>query len=162
MAQARNLPGRLVRIGTALICIQALLPGGIGRAAAPVPGADAFAADPEDGGIVDGAYRNPYFALSYPLPPGWQEGLEGPPPSPSGYYVLNSPDPEDRDHPSATLLISAQDMFFDAKPMSTAEAAAQEMRESAGRIDGLKADTPPAKVTLAGHREVFLRSFLAS
>lgn len=148
MAQARNLPGRRVRIATALICIPLLLPGGSVSAAPSVP--DASAANPPDGGIVDGAYGNPYFGLRYPLPPGWQEGLEGPPPSPSGYYVLNAPDAEDKEHPSATLLISAQDMFFDVKPMATAAAAAQEMRESAGQIDGLKAEAPPSEVTLAG------------
>ena len=151
MGQVRNLPVLFASLGAAVIALHSLpcrAEGAGGPAAPAAP--EKLAAKPEDGNIVDGVYSNPYFGLRYPLPPGWQQGLEGPPSSPSGYYVLNSPDAPDKDHPSATLLISAQDMFFDARPMATATATAAEMRESAGRIDGLKADTPPSEVTLAG------------
>jgi hypothetical protein len=35
-------------------------------------------------------YINPYFDLAYRLPPGWREGMAGPDPSESGYYVLST------------------------------------------------------------------------
>ena len=50
--------------------------------------------DPESGSVAGGTYTNPYFGLSYRLPVGWTEGLKGPPPSNSGYYVLASFDGE--------------------------------------------------------------------
>jgi len=45
-------------------------------------------ANPEDGKVIDGVFVSDYFNLSYRLPDGWAEGLAGPAPSQSGYYVL--------------------------------------------------------------------------
>lgn len=43
---------------------------------------------PEGGKIANGAYKNQYFSLRYPLTPDWREKYSGPPPSDTGYYVL--------------------------------------------------------------------------
>jgi len=106
-------------------------------------------ANPEDGTLADGVYTNPYFDLAYPLPSGWTAGLKGPPPSTSGYYVLNTPAPEGE--PKGTILIAAQDLFFAVKPMADATAMVADLRRSAGRTEGLKAETEPRQVTIAGH-----------
>src|SRR5579872_3382925 len=68
---------------------------------------------PEDGKVLGGNYVNDYFDLSYPLPQGWIEGLAGPDPSDTGYYVLRELIPQSG--PNATILIAAQDIFFAAK-----------------------------------------------
>jgi hypothetical protein len=110
---------------------------------------DGRMADPEDGTLADGVYANRYFDFAYPLPQGWKAGLKGPPPSNSGYYVLNTPAPEGE--PKGTILIAAQDMFFAAKPMANAMAMVADLRRTAAQTDGLKAETEPRQVTIAGH-----------
>jgi hypothetical protein len=107
---------------------------------------DGRVADPEDGVLADGVFTNRYFDLAYPLPPGWKAGLTGPPPSNSGYYVLNTPTPETGS--KATLLIAAQDMFFAVKPMANAMALVEDIGRSAGRSAGPLPE--PRQVTIAG------------
>lgn len=79
-----------------------------------VKGAEPSASDaatplPESGRVVDGKYVNRYFGLTVPLPAGWREIEEGPPPSDSGDYVLAQIATS-----NASLLITAQDEFFAA------------------------------------------------
>jgi hypothetical protein len=105
--------------------------------------------NPEDGAVENGRYANRYFDLSYLLPPGWTAGLAGPDPSETGYYVLSSLVPTgERD---STILITAQDMFFAAKPDSDLAAAASDFREATARIDGMTIDHEPSETTIAGH-----------
>ena len=111
---------------------------------------DGRVADPEDGVLADGVFTNRYFDLAYPLPAGWKAGLTGPPPSNSGYYVLNTPTPETGS--KATLLIAAQDMFFAVEPMANAMALVEDIGRSAGGTAGLKAESEPRQVTIAGRR----------
>ena len=76
---------------------------------------------PEGTRVVNGALSNPYFGMSYTLPPGWTKGYDGPPPSDSGRYVvaqLRAADP--RTGAKGNILISAQDMFFTPLPASNA------------------------------------------
>src|SRR3982751_3268361 len=47
-------------------------------------------ANPEDGKVTNGVFVSDYFNLSYRLPDGWMEGVAGPAPSRSGYYVLGT------------------------------------------------------------------------
>ncbi len=55
-------------------------------------GAGVFqSANPEDVKVADGIFVSDYFDLSYRLPEGWTEGLAGPDPSQSGYYVGRTP-----------------------------------------------------------------------
>jgi hypothetical protein len=96
-------------------------------AATPVPagvlivkGAWSSASDsvtplPEGGRVAGHDYGNPYFGLNYPLPAGWIQGYDGPPPSDTGFYVLAEIQPADsRKGAGGTVLITAQDMFFAA------------------------------------------------
>src|SRR3984893_4498946 len=107
-------------------------------------------ADPEDGVLADGVFTNRYFDLAYPLPAGWKAGVRGRPPSNSGSYVLTTPTPETGS--KATLLIAAQDMFFAVEPMANAMALVEDIGRSAGGTAGLKAESEPRQVTIAGRR----------
>jgi hypothetical protein len=103
-------------------------------------------ANPGDGTVADGVYNNPYFGLRYPLPAGWTAGLQPPPPSYSGYYVLATPSPPA--DAKATILLAAQDEFFAAEP--NAEALIRDLGQSfAGTGHAVAA---PISVTIAGHR----------
>jgi hypothetical protein len=103
---------------------------------------------PEGGAVVNRRYSNRYFDLSYPLAEGWTEGLAGPEPSQTGYYVLSSLDPAGE--LDATILITAQDMFFERKPHSDVAAEASDFRESMARIDGMAIDQEPTQLNIAG------------
>jgi hypothetical protein len=85
---------------------------------------DATTPLPENGIIANEVYENQYFGLKYALAPGWNQQVEGPPPSDSGYYVLAQIEPVDRRRQplEGHALIAAQDMFFGAAPAQTAAA----------------------------------------
>jgi len=114
---------------------------------------------PEGGKVSTASYDNPYFGLTLPLPPGWVQKYEGPPPSDSGYYVLAQLRPADPnpgetppDNPRAkargTFLIAAQDVFF------TSTHATGPLELINYTRDHLQADyrveRPPTQVTIAG------------
>jgi hypothetical protein len=109
--------------------------------------------DPELGSVVGGVYTNAYFGLSLPLPPGWTEGLAGPPPSDHGLYVLKAIDGTKADR--ATMLIIAQDQFFSAKPFANVAEAAADFRDMMAGIPDLSIDPRPAEITVGG--QSFLR-----
>jgi hypothetical protein len=138
----------MARVAPALSLSVALF-GTAVAAVAQAPASDRAAAVPEDGRLVDGVYRNRYFDLVYPLPEGWKEGLQGPPPSYSGSYVLAAP--VQTGEPTATMLIGAQDMFFAPESMGNAMAMAEDLYHGAAEASGVKAETEPRKVTIAGH-----------
>ena len=81
---------------------------------------DAQTPRPEGGLLASQLYRNSYFGLRYPLPPGWQEKYAGPPPSDSGYYVLAELSSADSSTTQASVLITAQDLFFSLRPFHNA------------------------------------------
>ena len=105
---------------------------------------------PEGGKVATASYDNPYFGLTLPLPAGWIQKYEGPPPSDSGYYVLAQLRPADPSHEKArgTLLVAAQDMFF------TTTHAAGPLELINYTRDHLQADyrieRSPSNVTIAG------------
>jgi hypothetical protein len=103
--------------------------------------------DPEDGSVSGAYYHNPYFNLSAPLPPGWSEGLAGPPPSTLGTYVLTALDGTKVD--AATILIVAQDLFFSVKPFANAAAMAADFRDAIAAMPGMTIDNGPASATIA-------------
>jgi hypothetical protein len=105
-------------------------------------------ANPEDGKVTGSTYSNPYFKLTYPLPAGYGEGLDPPPPSIHGYYVLNTP--VHLDGPGPSILISAEDMFFALKPMNNAMVMETELQQNSANLPEFKADTPPTEVTIGG------------
>ncbi len=109
---------------------------------------EAAPADPEFGRVADGAYTNDYFRMSYPLPSGWSEDLEGPGPSHFGYYVLSAlRGPGDR---GGMILIAAQDQFFGVKGSQRAEEAAREFMDEISQIDGMTPDRGPLQTMIAG------------
>lgn len=108
-----------------------------------------YDADPESGAVVGDIYTNAYFGFSLPLPPGWTEGLAGPPPSDRGLYVLAAMDGTKAS--SATMLIVAQDQFFSAKPLSNVAAAAADFRDAMVDTPDLSIDQTPVGVTIGGH-----------
>jgi hypothetical protein len=106
-------------------------------------------ADPEDGSVRDGAYENQYFGFEFPLPSGWTKGLDGPRPSERGYYVLASFVPDEA--PAAMMLVTAQDLFFEAPP--AAADAAETARRFAKRLNagqGPALSREPREVAFAG------------
>jgi hypothetical protein len=111
---------------------------------------DAVTPLPEGGKVTTGSYENPYFGLTLPLPAGWMQKYEGPPPSDSGYYVLAQlrPGEDSREKPRGTLLVAAQDVFF------TTTQATGPLELINYTRDHLQADyrveRPPTSVTIAG------------
>ena len=76
---------------------------------------------PESGNVTDHVFTDQYFGMSYGLPPDWEEKYKGPPPSDSGRYVLAQLRPVDTFKGArATILVTAQDMFFNPLPGTTA------------------------------------------
>jgi Gram-negative bacterial TonB protein C-terminal len=102
---------------------------------------------PENGKVLGGMYVNDYFDLSYPLPDGWTEGLPGPDPSDSGYYVLSSLNPQSE--LNATVLIAAQDMFFASKPHGDVAEMVRDFRQAMSEVDGMTIDREPTEVKVA-------------
>jgi hypothetical protein len=139
---------RLLPLGLA-IGLVGWVAWGYGSASSPRGAVTAAMPIPEDGTVSNGRYANQYFDLSYPLPPGWGEGLAGPDPSDTGYYVLSSLVPTGE--PDATILIAAQDMFFAAKPDSDLATVASEFRDAMAGIDGMTIDHEPSEATIAGY-----------
>jgi len=101
--------------------------------------------DPQDGKVAGVAYTNAYFDLTYPLPQGFAEGLAGPDPSYSGYYVLGNFVAQNAG--AGTILVAAQDTFFDEARRDLAEAAS-EMRDTMAQIDGMSIDREPTQITI--------------
>lgn len=99
---------------------------------------------PKDGAVLNGRYVNDYFDLVFPLPEGWTEAERGPEPSDSGYYVLRSLIP--RSELTATILIAAQDLFFDSRPHGDMAELARDFRQAMSEVDGMTIDREPAEV----------------
>jgi hypothetical protein len=142
-----------------------------------VKGASASASDsvtpvPEGSSFDNGMLRNPYFGMSYALAQGWAKGYDGPPPSDSGRYVvaqLRFLDPEKTDldktdlnktdsnkedaqkaPPQASILITAQDMFFTRPPASNALQFVNSMKDNLQ--PDYKLEEPPIPAEIAGRR----------
>jgi hypothetical protein len=102
---------------------------------------------PEGGKVLGGTYVNDYFDLSYPLPEGWTEGLRGPDPSDTGYYVLSELIPQSEQN--AAILIAAQDMFFSSKPHANMAEMAGDFRRAMSQVDGMTIDREPTEMKVA-------------
>ncbi len=106
---------------------------------------------PESGTLADSLYSSKYFRLQYALPSGWSQVYSGPPPSDTGYYVLAQLRPGDAsaEKDRATLLITAQDLFFTLKPASNALALINSTTNTLRAEYEL--ERPPTAVTVAHH-----------
>jgi hypothetical protein len=136
-----------VLAGLAITCLVGWLAWRYGAAVLPFGAVTSQIVNPEDGKVTNGAYTSRYFDLSYPLPKGWTEGIAGPDPSHSGYYVLSTFTPAGE--LTGTILIAAQDMFFAAKPPSDAAAAAKDFRHAISAVEGMTIDREPLEVRIA-------------
>jgi hypothetical protein len=106
-------------------------------------------ANPEDGKVIGGVFVSDYFNLSYRLSDELTEGLAGPPPSQSGYYVLGTWTPK-RDF-AGTVLVVAQDMFFAPDASDDVKNVVAEFRQVMSAVDGMTIDREPAPVSVGGH-----------
>jgi len=106
-------------------------------------------ANPEDGKVIGGVFVSDYFNLSYRLSDELTEGLAGPPPSQSGYYVLGTWTPK-RDF-AGTVLVVAQDMFFAPDSSDDVKNVVAEFRHVMSTVDGMTIDREPAPVSVGGH-----------
>jgi hypothetical protein len=121
-----------------------------------VPGAVPSASDtvtpvPEGGVVADSAYSSLYFGLSYPIPSGFAEKYKGPPPSDRGFYVLTFLRPFDavKTPNRASILITAQDMFFTLVPAANALELINYTKNNL-QAD-YKVELPLTVVNIAGH-----------
>ena len=106
---------------------------------------------PERGTVGKNVYSNPYFGLTYALPPDWIEKYTGPPPSDSGYYVLAQIRPADtlKGIVRGSVLIAAQDLFFTLTPASNALELINLSKDKWSPV--YKLEQPPALVRIAEH-----------
>jgi Gram-negative bacterial TonB protein C-terminal len=102
---------------------------------------------PEEGKVLGGIYVNDYFDLSYLLPEGWTEGLRGPDPSDTGYYVLSELIPQSDS--AAAIMITAQDMFFAPKSHVNIAEMVHDFRQAMSEVDGMTIDREPTEVKVA-------------
>ena len=106
-------------------------------------------ANPEDVQVADGVFVSDYFDLSYRVPDGWTEGLPGPSPSQSGYYVLGTWVPK-RDF-GGTVLIVAQDKFFATDASDDLRNVVAEIRKVMSSVDGMTIDREPEPVNVGAY-----------
>jgi hypothetical protein len=106
-------------------------------------------ANPEDVHVVDGVFVSDYFGLRYRVPDGWSEGLRGPDPSQSGYYVLGTWVPK-RDF-GGTILVVAQDMFFAPDASDDVKNVVAGFRQVMSSVDGMTIDREPEPVRVGGY-----------
>src|SRR5215471_10151543 len=97
--------------------------------------------NPEDVRATNGVFASDYFGLSYRVPAGLTEGLAGPGPSQSGYYVLGTW-VQQQDY-KGSILIAAQDMFFAAGPSDDVKNVVVEARQVMSSVEGMTIDREP-------------------
>src|SRR3954447_21972769 len=105
-ALAQLLPDKTGPLPTGVI----LIPGTVPSAT------DCLTPVPEDGSVGEHIYRNRYFGLAWPLPDGWDEPGQGPPPSDRGTHERAQLAAQGK----GTILVSAQDLFFSTTPAGNA------------------------------------------
>ncbi len=126
-----------------------VVPNGVILVKGATPAAsDSVTPLPEEGKVADGRYHNAYFRLSYPIPAGWTEQPAGPPPSDGGSYVLTQFAFWDQQRVRAQLLVSAQDLFFGANPVSSAREMMALLRR--GVVPRYEIERGPEEVKIAG------------
>jgi hypothetical protein len=118
-----------------------------GRSYSPAS-SDSSTPEPEGGMVKDTSYSNQYFDLSYPLPPDWRQDFKGPLPSNTGYYVLAAVRPKGQ--LNATVLLTAQDLFFATRPVNSALDFLEQRQRQAVQST-LTIDKPARNINTAGH-----------
>jgi Gram-negative bacterial TonB protein C-terminal len=104
--------------------------------------------NPDALNVTDDGFVSDYFDLSYRVPDGWAEGLAGPPPSQSGYYVLGTWAP--KNDFAGTIFVAAQDMFFEPGSPDDVKTIVAQFRQVMSSVEGMTIDREPAQVSIAG------------
>lgn len=115
---------------------------------------DSFTPVPEGGSVINNVFNDRYFGMSYALPTDWEQKYQGPPPSDGGRYVLAQLRPVDSFKGArATMLVTAQDMFFNLLP---AETAPEIIRYSQNHLQAdYKVEMRPTPTKIAGRNFTF-------
>jgi hypothetical protein len=108
---------------------------------------------PDGGTVAQGLLSSPYFGITYTLPQDWAQEYEGPPPSESGRYVLAQIGPPQEGPTSASMLITAQDMFFTPLPAANALELTEYLKDHLPNY--YKVETAPTLTKLAGREFSF-------
>jgi len=110
---------------------------------------------PEDGSVTNNVFRDQYFGMTYALPRDWTEKYKGPPPSDSGRYVLAQITPGDsfKGPARASILITAQDMFFTPLPATNAQELINYTKNNL-QAD-YKLELPPTQTRIGGRPFTF-------
>ena len=103
---------------------------------------------PDGGTVAQGVFSSPYFGITYPLPQDWTQEYEGPPPSESGRYVLAQIGHPKEGPTSASMLITAQDMFFTPLPAANALELTEYVKDHLQNYYNV--ETAPTLTKLAG------------
>ena len=116
---------------------------------------DAITPVPEGGSVKDNIFNDDYFRIHYPLPMGWIERYEGPPPSDTGQYVLAQIQPADRNgNRRGSVLMTAQDIFFTPQPAAN---VFDHMRLIKDTLQAdYKLEAPISQTQIAGRTFAFL------
>jgi hypothetical protein len=110
---------------------------------------------PEGGNVANNIFSDPYFGMTYPVPPDWAEKYKGPPPSDTGRYVLTQIRPTEtfKGPARGTILITAEDMFFTPLP---AAHAVDLINYSKDHLQAdYKVEMPPSPTRIADHSFTF-------
>jgi hypothetical protein len=110
---------------------------------------------PEEGSVVNNAFSDEYFGITYGLPRDWTEKYKGPPPSDTGQYVLAqlSPAATFTGSSKGAILITAQDMFFTTVATGNAAEFISYMNDHLQ--SDYKVESPPNQVKVAGRAFTF-------
>jgi hypothetical protein len=110
---------------------------------------------PEGGTVANNIFSDPYFGLTYPLPPDWTEKYQGPPPSDTGRYVLAELRPATtfKGPAKGTILFTADDLFFTPLPGNNALDLVNYSKDHLQ--SDYKIEMPPTPTTIAGHPFTF-------
>jgi len=110
---------------------------------------------PEAANVAQNLFSDSYFGITYPLPQDWTQEYEGPPPSESGRYVIAQIGPAEtrNEGNSASMLITAQDMFFTPIPAANALELAAYTKDHLQ--EDYKVETAPRLIKLADRSFTF-------
>ncbi|MFL6311143.1 MAG: energy transducer TonB [Terriglobales bacterium] len=118
---------------------------------------------PEAAALINNVFTDPYFGITYPLPPGWMQKFGPPPPSDSGRYVLAQlgrsgsfelgKSDSSKGENTGSIMFTAQDMFFIPLPVANAR---QLVNYSKNHLpDYYQVELKPTQTTIGGQSFTF-------
>src|SRR6476469_4961641 len=118
---------------------------------------------PESAALTNNVFTDPYFGITYPLPPGWMQKFAPPPPSDTGRYVLAQlgrsgsfqlgQSDSSKGETTGSIMFTAQDMFFTPLPVANAR---QFVNYSKNHLPGYyQVELKPTQTTIGGQSFTF-------